>query len=499
MAPYIAVHRGATMVVHVCGSVLEQATFETVMQDLVLMHVLGIQLVVVAGATPQINARLRAQGLPTLRKGGARRVTGETALTYIKDAAGFVRVQIESTLGKGLTNWPGAKRKLGPPKVTSGNFVTARPIGVRDGIDYHFSGEVRRIDVDKIQRHLRDDDIVLLSNLGFASTGDVFNCCSEEVAAAAAVQLGAAKLVFLHDGEELRDAAGRRVHYLPLDDARRYARELQQQLLARPDRRRGSSADSSVCVTGSSFGADGSGGVGVARGSSGDCVAQRDEQDERLAVYLSQAVEACARGVKRAHLVSRHSDGALLVELFNRDGSGLLISCDMYEGVRRATEMDLNGIAALLEPLIAEGVLRRHEEKQIADDVLAGRFFVVELDGAVIATTALRPFGSQDAAAEQAEVGCIAVHPKYQSAGKGNALLSFVLQHAKNQGVASAFALTTRTSHWFIERGFVEGRVEDLPREKQEAYDVERNSLIYTIDLQGDDFGVAEDALLRLV
>ena len=520
MAPYVAVHRDSVMVIHLSGEVLDlDAQTVNIMQDLVLLRTLGVKLVLVAGAAPQIARRLRERGMPTLRS-GHRRITDHATMELVKDAAGYVRVQLESLLGRSLVNSP--TRSLAPPAVTSGNFTHARPLGVIDGVNHHFTGTVRKLEVEKIQRHLDADEIVLLSNLGFSATGEVFNCSSEEVASAAAIQLGAAKLVYLHNGEELRDSLGRRVSYLPLEDAQHYARKLRERLQWQAPSWQDPGPQKAVAPK----------------------VADAAARDEKLALFLSEAVKACSRGVTRAHLVSRHDDGSLLLELvrhccapllraaprrtpaaarpplltpqrprpcpsaslcttcrpapaqFNRDGAGLLISCDMYEGIRRATEDDMNSIHEIIEPLVEEGVLRRGADVQGA--VREGRFFVVEVDGAVVATAALRHFRSGDDALE-AEVGTIAVHPKYQGTGKGNALLSYVLKQAKAQGVARVFALTTRTSHWFIERGFQQVDVDELPEAKREAYDDQRNSLVYAMDVASEEFDVAEDNLLRFV
>ena len=58
-----------------------------------------------------------------------------------------VRVEIEALLSMGLANSPMAGAKI---RVASGNFVTARPLGIHEGVDYQHTGEVRRIDADGI-------------------------------------------------------------------------------------------------------------------------------------------------------------------------------------------------------------------------------------------------------------------------------------------------------------------------------------------------------------
>ncbi|MFX6246428.1 hypothetical protein ABTF77_21230, partial [Acinetobacter baumannii] len=71
-------------------------------------------------------------------------------------------------------------------RVISGNFVTARPMGVIDGVDLQLTGVVRKIAADVIQPIMNAGGIVLLSPLGFSPTGEAFNLTMEDVAVSAA-------------------------------------------------------------------------------------------------------------------------------------------------------------------------------------------------------------------------------------------------------------------------------------------------------------------------
>jgi len=198
-------------------------------------------------------------------------------------------------------------------------------------------------------------------------------------------------------------------------------------------------------------------------------------KENEVMMYMNLAVEACFLGVQRAHLIQRQEDGSLLLELFTRDGGGLMISRDIYDGVRPARPSDIGALLRLIRPLEEKGVLVRRSKTMLESAIMCGEFTVVERDGTVMACASLSLYDDD----HSAEIGCIAVHPNSRNSGKGNALVGYLLRRANNLGCSSVFALTTRTAHWFIERGFHEGGFEDLPRAKREKVDRGRNSRIY--------------------
>lgn len=427
MAPYINFHRGTTMVIHIPGQLVDSAVFSAVMQDIALLNTFGIKLVLVAGSRPQLNAQLQLRQLPQRFDSGVR-ITGAEDLRCAMDAAGSVRFQIESFLGRGIANTPGRARAI---NVASGNFITAQPVGVRGGVDFKHTGEMRRVNATKVRTALEHGDIVLLTNIGYSPSGEVFNCMSEQVASKCAVQLGSDKLIFLHEGEEMVDSrTNQTVHALVIQQAQQYVE------LARQD----------------------------------------SDASEDFLLYLKQSIHACVNGVTRSHLVSRHVDGGLVQELFTRDGEGLMISRHIYEGVRMAKPSDIVGIMRLIQPLLDEDILVSRNQEQIESNVHT--FSIVERDGGVIACAALQPYENNFA-----EIACVAVDPTYRNLGKGNALIGFLLRKARAMGVTKAFVMTTRTSHWFIERGFVEGSVDDLPPSKRAKIDLKRQSKVYIMDI----------------
>ncbi|RQM23881.1 hypothetical protein B5M09_001043 [Aphanomyces astaci] len=458
MSPYINVHRGTTMVIHLCGDLIESPLFPTTMQDIALLNSFGIQIILVAGSRPQIDTRLVHRDIPHVVKRGYR-VTDADVLACAMDAAGSVRFRIESALGRGILNAPGDRQTI---SISSGNYVLAQPVGVRGGVDYkvltcvslglmphfrsvQFSGEVRRVNDKKINAALDGGDIVLLSDIAYSASGEVFHILSEQIAAKCAVQMNADKLIFLHDGEVMVDVRNHQVvHTLLIRQAQQYL-EL-------------ASLDPTL--------------------------------NPNFISYLKHATKSCISGVKRSHLVSRHTNGALLQELFTRDGEGIMISKEMYEGVRMARSADIPSIMRLIQPMLDDDILVSRSQEQIESNV--HMFTVVERDGAIIACCTLQPYESNFA-----EMACVAVDPAYRKLGKGNALLGFILRKASAMGVKSLFVLTTRTSHWFMERGFAPAQVTDLPRTKQASIDPTRQSKVYIMDISSRRM-VEEKELLLL-
>lgn len=418
-APYIHAFRGRTFVVAFGGEVVADGRFVGLTHDLNLLASLGVRLVLVHGARAQIDARLKQLGHRTRYARGLR-VTDDVALACAKEASGRLRVEIEALLSTGLPNSPMAGSDI---RVASGNFVTARPMGVVGGVDFMHTGEVRRIHAGAIQSRLEQNELVLLSPLGYSPTGEVFNLALEEVASAAAVALGADKLIFLMDAAGVTGRRGELMRELTPRRA--------ENLLAR----------------------DGSleGGVRA---------------------YLACAVRACRQGVKRAHLISRHVDGGLLLELFTHEGIGTMVTPDSIEALRAAKIDDIGGILRLIEPLEAEGILVKRSRDLLEREI--DRFVVLEHDRMTVGCAALYRFPDEKAG----ELACLAVHPDFRNAGAGEQLLNEIESRARREKLKRLFVLTTRAVHWFVERGFIEAGVDALPRRKQALFNYQRRSKV---------------------
>ena len=419
-SPYINAHRGKTFVVLIGGEAVEADSFSSLIHDLALLHSLGIRLVLVHGARPQVEERLR-EASRQLRYVNGLRLTDSDDLRYVKQAVGRVRIRIEAQLSLGIANSPMHGARL---RVVSGNLVTARPLGIRDGIDYGFTGEVRRIDDRAIRLWLDQDAIVLLSPLGYSPTGEIFNLSAEDVARATAIALRADKLLALSEGPELRDAAGQSIRELSPSDAERL-------------------------------------------------LSHHPALADDHARYLRQALRACQAGVRRVHLLNRRLNGALLLELFTRDGVGAMLTADIYEGLRSATIDDVGGMLELIQPLEEDGTLVRRSRERLEMEI--DRFSLLERDGAIIGCAALYPFPAE----RLGELACVAVQPAYRSRGRADALLHCIERQARTQGLQRLFVLTTRAAHWFRERGFEPAEVADLPVQKQALYNWRRRSKVF--------------------
>jgi len=420
-APYVHAFGGRTFVIAFGGEVVKDGSFVELTHDLNLLASLGVRLVLVHGARPQIEAQLRVAGLKTRYVQGMR-VTDERALACVKQASGQVRVEIEALLSMGLPNSPMANADI---RVASGNFVIARPRGVVDGVDMCYTGEVRKVHADAINIRLDDGELVLLSPLGYSPTGEIFNLTLEDVAAETAIALEAEKLIFLMDEAGLKSKGGRLLRELTVSDAEKLLRK--EKTLS---------------------------------------------DDARL--YLPHAIKACKGGASRVHLVSRHADGALLLELFTHEGVGSMVSRDPLEQMRDATIEDVGAIIRLIEPLEAEGTLVKRSRELLEREI--GRFSVLEHDHVIVGCAALYPFADEKAA----ELACLAVAPDYRDAGGGEQLLKWVEEKARKQRVRRLFVLTTRAAHWFIEHGFAESGISALPKQKQALYNYQRRSKVLT-------------------
>jgi len=418
-SPYIHAHRGRTFVIAFGGEALTDGGFANLAQDIALLNGLGIRLVLVHGARPQIEECLQLRNAEMQIVNGVR-VTDSRALECVKQAAGRVRVEVEALLSMGLTNSPMAGANI---RVASGNFVTARPLGVHDGVDYCHTGKVRRIDADAISQLLKTGSIALIPPLGYSPTGEVFNLTAADVAGSVASAIAADKLILLLEEPGIKDSRGKILTNVIPDEL--------EAILSR----------------------------------------RRHIPDE-LRQSLASAIECCRYGVKRVHLLSRQMDGALLKELFSRDGVGTMLTAEHYEGIKTASIDDVGGILELLTPLEQQGILVRRSRELLETEI--ERFSVVVLDGMIIGCAALYPYASE----QMAELAGIAVHPEYANQGRGDRLLAHMEQRALQDGIKRLFVLTTQTTHWFRERGFDPLPVEKLPMAKRTLYNYQRNSKV---------------------
>ena len=417
-SPYIHTHRNKTFVISFGGEAVLDADFEYHVHDLALLSSLGIRLVLVHGIRPQIDSRLEKLNIQPQFHNNLR-ITDDLALQCVKEAAGLVRVEIEALLSMGLANSPMAGSQL---KVASGNFITAKPIGVIDGVDYAHTGEIRRIDSTAIHILLDSNNIVLMSPIGYSPSGEVFNLSAEQVATAVAIALNAEKLVLLTE-QPCTTLEG----------------QLLQQL---------------TTVEAEAF------------------LDQYPELPNTIRLPLKAAIQSCQAGIERVHLIDRTLNGALLLELFSRDGVGTLVSSTVYEELRPATLNDIGGILELIKPLEQQGILAKRSREKIEMEILD--YIVLERDGLIIACIALHA----NIEAQFGAIACLVVHSDYRGAARGNRLLNAAYYRAKQLKLKALFVLSTQTMHWFIERGFVLSSLNSLPEPLKVLYNPQRKSKI---------------------
>ncbi|ERS03585.1 MULTISPECIES: amino-acid N-acetyltransferase [Acinetobacter] len=423
-APYINAHRDKTFVLMFGGEAVQHHNFQHIIHDIALLHSLGIRLILVHGARPQINQNLLERHIETPFHQN-RRVTTRESLRGVMNAVGSIRLEIEALLSMGLANSPMYGARI---DVVSGNFVTAKPYGIREGIDFQLTGEVRSVDTDAIQRHLDNHNIVLLGPTGYSTTGEVFNLLAEEVATKTAIALKADKLIFLGEKQGL------------MNEQKQLLRELSSRQLE-------------------------------------PYIQQNQQQYPEFALHLKQAQQASLSGVHRVHLISYAYDGALIEELFTRDGIGTLITDAHYEEVRIANIQDVGGLINLLRPLEQEGILVYRSRERLESEI--EQFAVIERDGMILACAALYPIPAGSDEIRSAEIACVAVDSSYRKSNRGSQILQFLETKAKQQGIQQLFVLTTRTAHWFLEQGFIPASVDDLPNARQALYNYQRNSLVF--------------------
>jgi amino-acid N-acetyltransferase len=428
VAPYIHMHRGKTFVVAISGEAIEAGKLPSLVQDLAMIQSMGVKVVLVHGFRPQVNEQLKAKGhVPQYSHG--MRITDSVALDCAQEAAGQLRYEIEAAFSQGLPNTPMAGATV---RVISGNFITAKPVGIVDGVDFQHSGMVRKVDVSGISQILNLDAMVLLSPFGFSPTGEAFNLTMEEVATSVAIALHADKLIFVTEVPGIRvrphepESEDNPIDTeMPLDVA--------EALLAKEP---------------------------------------SATQPTDIGFYLQHCVKACKAGVERSHILPFAVDGVLLLEIYVHDGIGTMVVDERLESLREATSDDLGGVLQLIEPFEQDGTLVRRERTEMERDI--GNYSVIEHDGVIFGCAALYAYPEK----RTGEMAALTVSPSSQGQGDGEKILRRIEQRARAQGLDSIFVLTTRTMHWFLKRGFVQSPIDWLPEARQRKYNVDRKSVV---------------------
>ena len=428
VAPYIHMHRGKTFVVGIAGEAIAAGKLQHVAQDLALIQSMGVKIVLVHGFRPQVNEQLAAKGHAPKYSQGLR-ITDSVALDSAQEAAGQLRYEIEAAFSQGLPNTPMAGSTV---RMISGNFITARPVGIVDGVDFQHSGLVRKVDAAGIRRTLEFGAMVLMSPFGFSPTGEAFNLTMEDVATSVAIDIQADKLIFLTEVPGLRtDPLAPAGDDNPIDTELPLAAA--EKLLAH---------------------------------------LPPPLQPTDAAFYLRHCVRACKAGVERSHILPFAVDGSLLLEVYVHDGIGTMVIDEKLESVREANSDDVGGIVQLIEPFEQDGTLVKRSRTEIERD--AHLYTVIEHDGVIFACAALYPYPER----KTGEMAALTVSPQSQGQGDGEKVLKRIEQRARAAGLESIFVLTTRTMHWFIKRGFVPTEPDWLPEARKRKYNWDRKSQV---------------------
>ncbi|MGB0847351.1 MAG: amino-acid N-acetyltransferase [Thiolinea sp.] len=409
-SPYVRQHRNKIFVIAFSGEVIQLSNFRRIIQDIAIIAALGARIVLIHGSRPQIDERLK-NGKHNVKFHNGTRISDQAALIAAQESCGYIRITLENMLGFALSQPGLSGNGLG---ITSGNFVTARPVGVLEGVDYGFTGQIRRIQHQHINTQLELDRIVLLSPLGYSPTGETYNLRFEQLALETAQALTADKVLFLDNAAINLPTA------LTLEEAR-------------------------------------------------SCSKQHS--------LLPQIIAALENKVGRVHLLDANIDGTLLLELFTRSGSGSMIAATASESIRPAGVEDITGILDVIRPLEQSGTLVRRSREQLELEI--DNFLVIVLERQVIGCAAL--YDTADPAT--GELACLAVDPAYRSANRGEQLLQAISRLAQQRGKQQLMLLTTQTTDWFREHGFIESSINELPADKKQLYNFKRNSKVCFLGL----------------
>ncbi len=414
-APYIHQHRNKTFVFCLQDDGAPPSVLKSLLHDIAVLHSLRVRVVIIFGVQYTLNKCLDNQ-----RFHDGRRITDMPTIKRMQEIIGARRIQVESILSMGLANTPMQGASI---QTVSGNFIIAKPVGIRDGVDFGLTGEVRSIRAEAIKQRLQNDEIVIIPPLGYSGTGEVFNLTTEAVARAVAVAINSDKLLFFNN----------KIKILTGDNETGLAVNPQQTL----------------------------------------AMVAQNKCDDFLKTTIYESVAACQKGVKRIHIVPKMTDGALLAELFTRDGIGLMVTNEAYDRIEQATIDDITSLLELIRPLEKQGILVRRSRELLEIEI--DHFSLLKRDNTVIGCAALYPYPKES----MAELGCLVVNPDYQRNGLADKLLQYIEDQAYEKGIHKLFCLTTQASHWFMERGFEAAELAELPEKKQAFYNFSRNSQPY--------------------
>lgn len=433
---YIQKYKDKTFVLKIEDALIHHALFPLLMKDIVQLHGIGIRLIIVIGTRATIEAHLEKERIATQVVNGIR-ITPKAAMAPVKLAAMEVVQTVISHLFSGNANG------------IMGNWIRARSLGVRDGLDFQYTGRVEKIQSDIILKLLDQNFIPVLHNVGMNATGDCYNLNSDQVARQVCIDLDIEKLFFIR----AQDAIPARGLDLP--------------------------PGSQVHPSGD-----------ILSNVNLDHVAFILDQNRKALSFENQTLLACSRdviggphGVSRVHIIDGRREGRLLQEVFSSIGGGTLIYGNRYAHIRKAKLEDVPELLHLLDGYTEKGRLVKRTAADIKRRIDA--YYIYAVDHAVYGCGALYELDKG-----WAEIGAVAVNEAYKSKGIGRGLVQYLIHTAREKQIHTLFLLTTQAADWFFEFGFTWADPSDLPPLRKKGYNRERNSRVLLLNLeQPETFG----------
>ncbi len=424
---YVREFKDAIFVIKIDSTLMKDPYFPIFIRDVVLLHNAGIKVVLIPGTRVRIDEILSSFTIPYHSVEGVR-ISTEEAIPFIKMAAFDVSNQIMTLLAENSAN------------AVIGNWVRARSIGVRNGTDYQSTGMIDKVDSDSILKILNDNMIPIFPNIGWSLTGKPYNISSNELALKISAELKASKLFFITDCGGVTGSP----YKLPPNITSSQEGFISQLTVQE--------ATEIIELNPTNI-----------------------YQDTNLQL-LNIACKAATNGVQRVHIIDGRVDGILLKEIFSNRGYGTMIYTNQHENIRPIVHQDIPDIMKITADLVKKGVLIARDPSYI--EIHISEYVVYEVDNTIHGSGALKEYE-----AHSAEIYSIAVDSTYASMGIGKRIISYLIQKALSKGYKTLFLLTTQTTDWFVDRGFYEGSIEDLPPQKAAAYNMERKSRVLLLDL----------------
>ena len=407
---YLDRFKGSTFVFKIDYPVIASMILPVIVEDLAELHRMGIKVIVVAGARERIDEILGRYGIES-RRAGDERISSPEAMPFIKMAAFDAANKIMTRLTAANVS------------AVIGNWVRARSMGVRDGVDFLSSGEVEKVRVDLIEKVLDQGFIPIFPCIGWNAAGEPYNVSSDTLAARLAEALRADKLFFI-TGETV-------------------------QVMETPARL-------TVAEVGDWI-----------RRHAGDA----DAPTRRLSQTLALAAGCCASGVERAHVLSGSGRESILLEIFSNLGSGIMIYVSKYQSLRPMRPDDIPDVLRIMRPYVERGYLVARDEETMMNT--SQEYVVYEVDGSVHGCGGLHEYPGG-----AGEIVGIAVDQRYMELGIGRMIVGYLIEQATARGLGDLFLLTTQAADWFMQMGFKPASAEDLPEERRKRYDIIRKSRI---------------------